>query len=458
MIQRWVSPVLVWVTLFLNACGWSLQQQMPTEPQQPSQLALQVAALPGGLDNRLVLHSNNPERIETSGVLLSTRMQAGDAFLNQALQGEFGLFLHHIARTPVLSGEQIYLGLVASRPVESASESVALELLRGNTFLTRPDAPFVALPPLQDNPKGQVYAGPGDRLALAEVKQASNLNPTQWQISEPHLLYSWPLPTNPLLLVQQDNALSGLLHFRSSQDLDLSLVAIKANHPPELADYLKLLAQGQRAGPAEASATLYDPQQPLAGGSFRYGRVAGLVQGRQWQGQIQLAPEQISQLDNGIALAWPVASLYLKRYDSGQNQSAAVLKRLPGAAIESQGNYGVHYRVELVLPASEKSRRYRLTLAQPQSVKAGKAVFLTPPATQVTFRGSLQLSESLSDSATPKQTTTHLVLHAGERPAPFWQHTLPAGTSGSILLEWVYPPDATPPQLLLLESEALLLP
>lgn len=447
----------IFVTLTACATGSQLPTQtqpMPAESAGPAaQAAFAISPLPGGLDQTLVLHSNNPERIESAGVLISTRTQPGDAFLSQSLQGDFALFLHHIARTPVLSGEQIYLGLVASLPAGVQSESVDLELLRGNAFLTRPDAPFIELAPVQANPTGTIFAGPGDRLALADLQQQSSLIPQHWQVTDPLLLYSWQVPTNPLLLVQQDNALSGLLHFRSQQAIDLSLVAIKASRPPTQAEYLALLQQGQRAGPVGDPATVYDPQDPPpGGGAFRYGRVAGLVQGRQWQGQMRLSPSQISQLQGGTTLGWPVASLYLKRYDSGQSQSAPVIKRLPGAAIESQGNYGLHYRLQLELPASEKARRYRLSLTQPQSVKAGQPEFLSRPASQVTFRGSIQVTEQ---KAVPKVTTTHLVLHSGERPAPFWEQNLAAGESRSFVIEWVYPPDATPPQLLLLESETL---
>lgn len=450
------SLLLLLPSVLLNACGLdNLAQPTQATPTQthPTQLAFVISPLPGGLDQRLVLHSNNPERIETAGILISTRAQAGDAFLSQPLSGDFDLFLHHIARTPILSGEQIYLGLVASLPDTQTSGSVELKLLRGNAFLTRPDAPFIELPAVQANSAELIFSGPGDRLALAELTQASTIKPQRWQISKPVLLNSWQLPTNPLWAIQQDNALSGLLHFRSQADIDLSLIAIKASSPPALADYLALLKQAQRAGPADANATVYDPQEPPGGGTFRYGRVAGLVQGSQWQGQIEVSPTQISQLESATALAWPVASLYLKRYGTGQSQSAPVIKRLPGAAIESQGNYGLHYRLEIKLPAREQARRYRLSLTQPQSVNQGQPVFLNPPATQISFRGSIQVSEA--GLTPPAVTRTHLVLHAGERPAPFWQADIAAAETRSLLIEWVYPADATPPQLLLLESEPI---
>lgn len=359
------------------------------------------------------------------------------------MTGDFSLFLHHIARTPILDTRTLWIGLLAH-----ADSGGSVSLRSGNVALTWPDAPFQVLPTLQANPDGAIFAGPGDRVALSTLRGASL--PTQrWELAsgEDQLLMQWAVPTNPLWVVQQDNALSALLRFQASAPMRFSLMAVYQHGTPRLGDYRAVRMQGLEAGPAEPPVTEYTPGQPPTSGAFRYGRVAGLAQGARWQGEIRLSPEQWAALAQGESLAWPVSSLTLKDWGTGQVQSAPLRARVPGTAVESHANYGVHYRLSVPLhnPGSTPLR-LRWSLQQPLDLKAGVARFSSPPQSGVRFRGSLR---SGSVSAPQDQ---HLVLKAGEAAPPFWELSLAPGETREALLEWVYPADATPPQLLLLEA------
>ncbi len=127
-----------------------------------------VLALPGGLDDIPVLNSNSPEVVPNEGILLSTYPTAGmasaKAHLNYPLQGRFDLFFHHIANAIKSEDTRtLYLGFL----VKNASEDkVTLRILKAASYCSRPDSPFIDLPPVANNDKGKLYSGPGDRAML----------------------------------------------------------------------------------------------------------------------------------------------------------------------------------------------------------------------------------------------------------------------------------------------------
>jgi hypothetical protein len=345
-----------------------------------------------------------------------------------------------VVRTPALDPRQIWLGLLAHNP---GSAPVQLSLKQGNAFLTHPDAPFVQLAPQLDNAQGTVYAGPGDRVSLATLRAESALEPQSWTL-EPQsvaLLYQWRVPTNPWLLWQQDNALSALLSMAADEGIHLTLVALYQEAAPQAADYLRILESAQVAGPAEPEASLYDPLAPPPKGSFRYGRVAALVQGSSWHADIKhILPLAQPQ-------AYPISALYLKRLGTGQNQSAPLLVRVPGSALESHGNYGLYYHLQIELQnPTAQALDVELALQQPLTAADGKVSFASPARAQVSFRGSLRLQSA------GKLSWKHLVLHQGEQAEAFARIQIAAQSTQTLELELVYPADVTPPQLLVLRQ------
>jgi hypothetical protein len=126
-----------------------------------------IRSLPGRLDKVLVFNSNSPEVVQTEGILLSTFPKQGknhpNAHLNLALAGRFDIFAHHIsnqikAPAPL---KTLYLGIVLHNP---GSNPITIDVLQAASYLSQPDAPFIDLPPMTENPSGTVYAGPGDRV------------------------------------------------------------------------------------------------------------------------------------------------------------------------------------------------------------------------------------------------------------------------------------------------------
>lgn len=433
----------------LSGCA-VLQIPDPPLPQELIAHSLKIYPLPGALDETPVLHSNNPERIETSGLLIST-LPAQDLNqprkLNVPLQGDFRLFIHHVARTAILSQARIWLAVVADNP---SQDRLNLELKRGNLFRTWPEAPFLPLTGIRNNSEAKHFSGPGDRLALASLRGENLLGPRSFLLpgkSRQTLLLE-AIPTNPLWVLQQDNALSALLEFSCAQPVHLSVLAwVSADgQPPRTQDLDHLLETGQAAGPAEAPVTEYNPSQAPSGGSFRYGRVAGLSQGAVWNSELNPLPEKI-----GEKIGFPLSSVYLKRLSTSQNQSATLIARVPGTAIQSHGNYGVHYQLKAHLhnPDAE-ARRYAVYLHHPLQIRISLtedpvALFRLVPDASVTFRGSLRLRW---DS---EEYWLHQVLHSGEAAPALKILELPAGENRSLQLDLVYPPDATPPQLLEIE-------
>lgn len=427
----------------LGGCGLMPNRQSESAGSELVSVPIRMAKLAGSLNQEPLFHSNSPERVETPGVLLSTLAGSPAAgFLAQPLSGDFSVFFHHIAHTPALDSRRLWLGLLAHN---QAATDVTVNLLQANVFLTGPDAPFENLPVLLDNQDGTRFSGPGDRVALASLRGLTTLKPQSLTLTpgENQVLAQWQLPTNPWFFFQVDNALSGLVRLRAALPVAVSLLALYQQQAPQLSDWLNLLHQAHRAGPGEPAASELD-----AKGRFRYGRVAGIAQGARWDGEITL------QADDGEIHAFPIASLHGNQLGTGQNQSAPLLARVPGSAAESHGNFGVHYRLRLRLKnAGGEPRRYRLALQQPLRVEARSsaavAVFRQSPGASVRFRGSLHLSWQ------NQEQWFHLSLHEGEQAPAFAELSLPPASEQTGQLEWIYPADATPPQLLTFTPDKL---
>lgn len=422
--------------LLLSGCVWPTG--IPAAHAESSPLSIRLEALPGRLDPRAVLHSNSPELITRPGILVSTLPWQGAAHLPYAFDGDFGLFLHHVVQYQ-LTDTPWHVGVVAYNP---GTHPVYLTQHWGATALTKPDAPFVPLPALTADP---VFAGPGDRITSELLREQGNLAPKAFIIPPQTvtLLYSLDLPDQGPWPFDRRNARSLLSAWKTSGPLHLAVLAQQAETSPPLSSWENLLKQGQLAGARETPPTDYEPTQAPPRGVFRYGRVAGVAVGLHWQGE--LSPERWPVPGERVGL--PISSLYLKRLGTLQNQSADMLHRYPDTARQSHGNYGVRY--SLVLRGKNHDavhRRWQLRLSHPQRAEGSQALFLDPPSAAVRFRGTVRLrhGEDTQD--------VHLVLQEGQRGEPFATLELAPGEHKQWTLELIYPPDATPPQLLELEG------
>lgn len=445
----------VWTSL--QGCA-VFQQPSPPEAVEKVSHDLRVFPLPGGLNDTWMLHSNSPERVEQSGILVSSLPPSkleDKRKLGVALQGEFGLFLHHVARTPPLSSSRLYLAVVASNPSESEA---VMQLKQGAFFRTWPEAPFYTLSGIQNNDSGQIFAGAGDRLSLAWLRGENTVPPREVTLppNTHRLLFLEAVPTNPLWVLQQDNALSGLFKFQSEAPVHLSTLAwvSQTGEPPTEKELIQMLGSGLAAGPEEAPATAYLSDQPPPRGVFRYGRVAGIGHGTEWQGQLNPLPVEV-----GERVGFPIASLFLKRLGTKQNQSAPLHKRVSDTAVESHGNYGLKYslRAQLHNP-DDRPRRYAIYLHNPLEVRLqpdlpyqAEAIFQISRSAAVRFRGSVLLSWKVDSADKGEESLMHQILHEGEEAGALKIFELPAQSSSEFKIELVYPPDSTPPQLLELQ-------
>ena len=110
---------------------------LAADQQKPAEQTLirpsQVRALPGQLDDLLMVNDNNPELITGEGILVSTFPQAPG--LNVALNGRFDLFSHHVyAGQPEQLDSTLWLAVVAE---PSGDTPVKLRLLDGSTSLSQ---------------------------------------------------------------------------------------------------------------------------------------------------------------------------------------------------------------------------------------------------------------------------------------------------------------------------------
>jgi hypothetical protein len=419
-----------------------------------------VVALPGGLDRKLVFNSNNPEVVTEPGITLSTwpGPVRAPGRLDQAFEGRFSVFSHHIARDKRPGQRLLRLGLLAHNPLP---KRITLRLLQGASWLSQPDAPFIRLAPVLSDPAGAFWAGPGDRVATDLLHGRSPLVP-QTCVLRPRstrLLLDLPVPTD-VAVPPPVNGRTTMLRLEASGRVHLSEVAAFAPpdgsggfRPLKQADFEAVLATGRRAGPPEPPATDYAPTGPVPAG-FRYGRVGGVTVGDGWRGDLTRA---VASLEAGQRLGVPIASVHLGRLGTARSQSAPVRLRYPEAARAGHGNYGVTYVLDLVLHNPDmRPRAYALRLSHPLRV-AGKgadqaAVYTSPPEPAVTFRGPVRVDD-IGDARRASRYT-HVVLRRGQLPPPFEVAGIAGKATRALRLTLIYPADATPPQLLTVERLA----
>jgi hypothetical protein len=106
----------------------------------------------------------------------------------------------------------------------------------------------------------------------------------------------------------------------------------------------------------------------------------------------------------------------------------------------------------LTLPLVNTTRNTQtvtLSLQTPlkQEELQGGLRFLEPPARQVFFRGTVQIR--YTDDARKQQTRyVHLVQRRGQQGQPLVTLTMPPSDRRLVKVDFLYPPDATPPQVL----------
>lgn len=432
----------------------------PPEIVQPQE----VRPLPGALDTVPVFNSNSPEKIIGEGILLSTFPPDGransSAHLNVPFSGRFDVFAHHVYGAPTPEDlRSMYLGILVHNP---GTQPVRLSVLEGASYLSQPDAPFITtLPPLVEDPTGDVYAGPGSRVMgdILRGRQRLGLPPV---VAIPPggytLLLNAPIPVaglepplNGRSTYMRLRGQGGTVHV-ASLAMYGQRNADGSERAPTLEEWRSLLQSGSLSEPRDRPPTVLD-----ATSDFRYGRVAGVSVGSRWQATLTDAPNQsaLTIPARGSVYSYGLSTLVRGRQGTGQVQTAAMRVRYPDTAYQAHGNYGVEYDLTLPLqnPTNE-TQRVAISLQTPikEDVLSqnGLRFFETLP-TQTFFRGPVRVNYR-DDVGVFQERYFHLVQRRGDRSEPLAVLAIAPNTRRPFRIRFLYPPDATPPQVLTIQT------
>jgi hypothetical protein len=454
----------------LAAPAAQAQAQAPAAPAAEVVRPQDVRPLPNGLDSVPVFNSNSPELVLQEGILLSTLSPEGKAqptaHLDFTFDGRFDIFAHHIAKAdPPEDLRSLYLGILIHNP---SDQTVTVNLLQGASYLSQPDAPFFDIDPFQDNPDGGVYAGPGSR-AMSDVLRGRRQDSLPEQVvipaGESRMLMNLPIPVKTL--DPPINGRSSLLRLRSDGPVQLASMALfarpsgdnpdgpegkaEAEIAPSLEDWQALALAGQIAGPRDRTPTpIGEP------GNVIYGRVAGVAEGSRWRATLSDRPDfHLNIPAPGGAFSYGLATLNAGRQGTGQNQSARMLRRYPDTAYQAHGNYGIEYDLSLpLINPTDEVQRVTLALETPikEDVLAQDGLrFFVERAKPTFFRGTVRV-RYVDDQRRPRTRYVHLVQKRGEQGKPLVELNLQPGEHRLLRFDFLYPPDATPPQVLTVQT------
>ncbi len=462
-----------------------------------------IRPLPGSLDSVPVFNSNSPEAIREPGILLSTFPPQGklnpNVHLNYPLQGRFDVFAHHIAKTDKPdTTPTLYNGILIYNP--SASKPIVVSVLKAGSFLGNPEAPYVELPSFLENPLGRIFSGPGGRLTDALLrsnrlphwpsriylrpKSSQMLMSLPTPVPRPALSRLSVLPTSritlPAILQQKlslgrnipskaillntaasSNTRSTMLQLYSDGPVYMAYLAMYAavapnglEGVPQKSDWENLVVKGKLVQPRDLPPSTTDSET----NQFFYGRGAGISRGSQWQARITDTPrsKRLTIPVTGGAFSYGLSTLPRGTFGTGQIQSAPMLVRYPDTAWMSHGNYGVHYEMSLPLyNPTETAQQVAVSIQTPlKKNQWNKGLhFLRSLPDQVFFRGTVRVRYK-DDSGTPQLRYYHLNQRQGQQGEPLAVVNLPSKEDRLISLDYLYPPDATPPQALTIQTLA----
>ena len=451
-----------------------------------------IRPLPGELDKTPVFNSNNPEIVRQSGILLSTfpdkEMKFPESHLDYTFEGRFDLFSHHISKsnypayTPTL-----YLGILIKNA--SSKKKNVVDILQAASYLGTPDAPYIALPPISANDVGRVYSGPGDRVSdviLRGIRQSQWSPRIELEPDESIMLMNLPIPlpthgkkiplggkvgtrvvkssagrTWKTKKTPSSNARSTLMRLKSKRELYVASMAMYApidskgkERVPTLSDWQTLLKNGKLVQPRDRPPSELNSKAE----KFFYGRVAGVSRGSEWETQITDKKKRnyLTVPKPGEAISYGISTLQRGTFGTDQIQSAPMLVRYPDTAYLAHGNYGVHYKLTLPLYNDTKeSKTVNLSFQTPIKDNDNNQAlsFYQNPPQSIFFRGTVRLKYR-DDNGSSRVRYFHLVHRRGQLSSPLVKLTLEPKKSRLISLDFVYPPDATPPQVLSISTES----
>jgi hypothetical protein len=427
-----------------------------TEIIQPGE----VRPLSGSLDRIPLFSSNSPEWIKQSGILLSTFPPANrttpTAHLNYPLKGEFNLFAHHFTHTPK-DLQTLYIGVLVYNP---GTKPVTIDIPAAASYRLEPDAPFQSKPPILDNADGSVFSGPGIRAVdtvlrgqrTAEFHDKIVVIPGRYQ-----LLMNGDIVTKGL--AKAVNGRSTLMKLKSSDTIYVATLAMFApknpkgeERAPTLQEWQDLLNKGSLAMPRDKT-----PTPPGTPGNLIYSRVAGVQEGSTWRSTLTDPNQSTLTIPTpGRSLSYGISTLRAGRLGTNQSQAAKLLVRYPDTAYESHGNYATYYDLTFpIVNPTNQTQTVTLTLATPlkeDKLAKDNLRFRKPPQDFPFFRGTVRLRYT-DDKGKAQIKYLHLWHRVGQLVDPLVTVTLKPQEQRSLQVDFYYPPDATPPQVLTIQTQ-----
>lgn len=476
MKNRPVNRIVPIVVLGLTLCGgcelflkFRQPQSETTQAATPEVIigAKDVRPLPGKLNDVLMFNSNSPEWVKKEGILLSTFPPEGKAYpeahLNFPLQGEFELFAHHFVHTPPES-KTLYIGIIVNNP---NAETVTLDILEAASYLMEPDAPFQQQPPLSENPEGKVYSGPGIRAVdtvLRGIRQSDFPEKLVIPPGESRMLLNHPIAVKGLQ--RPVNGRSTFMRLKGRGDTPMfpadlyvaSLAMYAQQHrdgrerAPTLIEWQQLLNSDNLAQPRDKVPT--PPDQ--VGGQLIYSRVAGIQKGSRWEANlVDLVKNYLTIPQPGEAFSYGISTVRAGTLGTNQVQAATLLTRYPDTAYEAHGNYGVHYDLKLPLfNPTNQPQTVTVSLETPmkeERLSQGGLMFRQPSWDFPYFRGTVRLRYQ-DDLAQNLTRYVHLWQRRGQVVEPLVSITLQPQETRQVRVDFRYPPDSTPPQVLTVKT------
>ncbi len=424
----------------------------------------EMRPLMGSLDEVPMFNSNSPEIVQTEGILLSAFPPEGmahpKAHLNFPFQGRFDLFTHHISKAPPpVDLRTLYIGAIAYNPTD---QPVTVDTLLAASYLSQPDAPFYDAPSYTLNNDGAMYRGPGDRAMLDILRgRRQDIFPAQIVIppKQSRMLMNVPIPVKEL--DPPLNGRSGLSRLRSDGKVYVATLALYARlnadgteRAPNLGEWEEILKKGELSKPRDVVPTPPD----LTEGAFQYSRVAGIQIGSQWFGNLTDRDQSntLSIPKSGESYSYGLSLLQYGTMGTGQVQTAPLTVRYPDTAYSAHGNYGVQYNLTLPLhnPTTETQT---VVLSFQNPIKYDKPVgglqFFEPLPDDVFFRGSVRV-KFRDDNGLAQTRYVHLKMRRGERGKSLVTLTMPPSDRRVVQFDFLYPADATPPQVLTVTTKS----
>ncbi|MBF2057673.1 MAG: DUF3370 domain-containing protein [Cyanobacterium sp. T60_A2020_053] len=406
-----------------------------------------IRPLNGELNQIPVFNSNSPELVLAEGILLSTFPQEGkkhpSAHLPYTFEGRFDIFAHHVAKAVTPDDTRtLYLGVIAHNP---SDKPVNLNILTGATYLSQPDAPFVKLPPQIES--RTAFAGPGSRV-MGDILQRKRQDIFPPLLTIPpqssRMILSLPIPVQNL--EPKLNGRSSYVQINSDGKVHLASLAMYGegeDNPPSLSQWEELLRNGNISSPRDRA-----PSAPNSGGNIIYGRVAGVAIGNEWKADLLDSPDSriltIPKADQKFV--YPLSSLVGGTFGTGQIQTAPLDVRYDDTAYSAHGNYGVKYNLTLPLSNPHNTpKTVKINISTPLKTDAPTIEY--GEFNQVFFRGMVQVKYN-DEQNIPRWRYFHLVQTRGQQGEDLLTLTLPPESNRLVSVEFLYPPDATPPQVL----------